>query len=128
MAHPGTRTRCLVCAPTARVKDLPDIALLGTAQWSTPYGELARENELGWTTLEELTVAVGAFRNPVLAGRPERHLASDGNGNGHERDIPPCRSSQALLEPATGLMLTNCDPRPGRNPSCAFECPRHFTY
>jgi Nucleotidyl transferase AbiEii toxin, Type IV TA system len=85
-----------------RVKDLPDIALLGAAQpldaerlrmafaqtfefrgthaipssvpdppasWSTPYRELARENELAWTTLEELTVAVGAFLNPVLAGK-----------------------------------------------------------
>ena len=85
-----------------RVKDLPDIALLGTTQpldaarlrmalaqtfvfrgthavpssvpdppasWSTPYRVLASENELGWTTLEELTVAVGAFLNPVLAGQ-----------------------------------------------------------
>jgi hypothetical protein len=88
--------------PNTRVKDLPDIALLGTMQpldaerlclalsqtfefrsthavpssvpnppasWSTPYGELARENELAWTTLEELTAAVAAFINPVLAGR-----------------------------------------------------------
>jgi Nucleotidyl transferase AbiEii toxin, Type IV TA system len=88
--------------PNTRVKDLPDIALLGTTQpldagrlrmaltqtfefrsthavpsslpdpsasWSTPYRELARENELAWTTLEELTVAVGAFLNPVLSGK-----------------------------------------------------------
>jgi len=88
--------------PNTRVKDLPDIALLGTMQplnaerlrlalaqtfefrgthavpsfvpdppasWSTPYWELASENELGWTTLEALTVAVGAFLNPVLAGQ-----------------------------------------------------------
>jgi hypothetical protein len=88
--------------PNTRVKDLPDIALLGTMQplnaerlrmalaqtfefrgthavpssvpdppatWSTPYGELARENELAWTTLEELTTAVAAFINPVLAGK-----------------------------------------------------------
>ena len=88
--------------PNTRVKDLPDIALLGTLQplnaerlrmalaqtfefrnthavpssvpdppasWSTPYGELARENELAWTTLEELTTAVAAFINPVLAGK-----------------------------------------------------------
>lgn len=87
--------------PNTRVKDLPDIALLGTIQsldaerlrlalaqtfefrgthavpssvpdppttWSTPYGQLARENELAWTTLEELTTAVAAFINPVLAG------------------------------------------------------------
>ncbi len=88
--------------PNTRVKDLPDIALLGTMQpldaerlrlalaqtldfrgthavpssvpdppatWSTPYGHLARENELAWTTLEELTTAVAAFINPVLAGK-----------------------------------------------------------
>ena len=88
--------------PNTRVKDLPDIALLGTVQpldaerlrlalaqtfefrgthavplsipdppgsWSTPYRELVRENELAWTTLEELTAAVGAFLNPVLAGK-----------------------------------------------------------
>jgi len=88
--------------PNTRVKDLPDIALLGTTQpldaarlrmalaqtfefrgthavpssvpdplasWSTPYWELASENELGWPTLEALTVAVGAFLNPVLAGQ-----------------------------------------------------------
>jgi len=39
------------------------------ASWSIPYRELASENELGWTTLEELTVAVGAFLNPVLTGQ-----------------------------------------------------------
>jgi hypothetical protein len=88
--------------PNTRVKDLPDIALLGglqsldaerlrmafaqtfefrgthavpssvpdpPANWSTPYRELARENDLAWATLEELTVAVGAFLNPVLAGK-----------------------------------------------------------
>ena len=88
--------------PNTRVKDLPDIALLGTMQpldakrlrlaltqtfefrgthavpssvpnppatWSTPYGQLARENELAWITLEELTTAVAAFINPVLAGK-----------------------------------------------------------
>ena len=88
--------------PNTRVKDLPDIALLGSMQpldagrlrmalaqtfefrsthavpssvpappasWSTPYGELASENELSWTTLEELIVAVAAFLNPVLAGK-----------------------------------------------------------
>ncbi|MGC8536990.1 MAG: nucleotidyl transferase AbiEii/AbiGii toxin family protein [Rhizomicrobium sp.] len=88
--------------PNTRVKDLPDIALLGTLQpldaerlrlalaqtfefrgthgmppsvpdppttWSTPYEQLSRENDLAWTTLEELTTAVAAFINPVLAGK-----------------------------------------------------------
>lgn len=36
--------------------------------WSTPYREMARENELAWPTLEQLTAGVAAFLNPVLAG------------------------------------------------------------
>lgn len=88
--------------PNTRVKDLPDIALLGSMQpldaqrlrlalaqtfefrgthavpsslpdppasWPTPYGQSARENELAWTTLEELTTAVEALINPVLVGK-----------------------------------------------------------
>jgi Nucleotidyl transferase AbiEii toxin, Type IV TA system len=39
------------------------------ASWSTPYREMARENELAWTTLEQLSTAVTEFLNPVLAGR-----------------------------------------------------------
>jgi hypothetical protein len=38
------------------------------ANWLTPYVEMARENELAWPTLEQLTAAVGTFLNPVLAG------------------------------------------------------------
>lgn len=38
------------------------------ANWQAPYVEMARENELAWTTLEQLTEAVSAFLNPVLAG------------------------------------------------------------
>lgn len=88
--------------PNTRVKDLPDIALLGTARpldavrvrsaleqtfdfrathtlpsslpeppasWLIPYREMARENELAWATLEQLTTAVTKFLDPVLAGR-----------------------------------------------------------
>ena len=36
--------------------------------WSTPYLQMVRENELVWTTLELLTTAVAAFLNPVLVG------------------------------------------------------------
>jgi hypothetical protein len=39
------------------------------ASWLIPYSEMARENELAWTTLEQLSTAVTAFLNPVLAGR-----------------------------------------------------------
>jgi hypothetical protein len=38
------------------------------ASWSIPYLEMARENELAWTTLEQLTTAATKFLNPVLAG------------------------------------------------------------
>lgn len=36
--------------------------------WSTSYQAMARENELAWPTLEQLTVVVSTFLNPVLAG------------------------------------------------------------
>lgn len=38
------------------------------ASWSTSYQQMARENELAWPTLKQLTVAVATFLNPVLAG------------------------------------------------------------
>ena len=83
------------------MKDLPDIALLATAQpitadrlhaaleqtftfrqthplplmfpdplvaWATPYAAMAREDQLDWPTLDEVTRAAKAFLNPVLAG------------------------------------------------------------
>ena len=36
--------------------------------WSTSYHEMARENDLVWPTLEQLTTVVATFLNPVLAG------------------------------------------------------------
>ncbi len=36
--------------------------------WSTPYQAMARENELAWPTLEQLTTVVAGFLNPLLAG------------------------------------------------------------
>jgi len=95
-AYTMPRTR-----PNSRVKDLPDIALLATAQpidakrlraaleqtfafrkthalpanvpeppiaWSTPYEAMAREDQLAWPTLDDVTKAAQAFLNPVLAG------------------------------------------------------------
>jgi hypothetical protein len=35
--------------------------------WATPYQQMARQNELAWPTLEQLTAVVAAFLNPVLA-------------------------------------------------------------
>lgn len=90
--------------PNSRVKDLPDIALLATAQaldaghlrealeltfafrrthalpaavpaplpaWTRPYAAMAREDQLAWPTLDEVTRATQAFLDPVLAGRVE---------------------------------------------------------
>jgi hypothetical protein len=95
-AYTMPRTR-----PNSRVKDLPDLALLATAQtieatrlraaleqtftfrkthalpaflpeplsaWATPYAAMAREDQLAWATLEEVTNAARAFLDPVLAG------------------------------------------------------------
>ncbi len=87
--------------PNSRVKDLPDIALLASAQaidgkrlrdaleqtfthrkthalpgkvpeplsaWTTPYAAMARDDQLPWRTLEEVTKAAQTFLDPVLAG------------------------------------------------------------
>jgi hypothetical protein len=35
--------------------------------WSLPYREMARDNELVWTTLEELSIAAKGFLDPILA-------------------------------------------------------------
>jgi hypothetical protein len=90
--------------PNSRVKDLPDLALLATAQridaarlrqaleqtfgfrkthslpaalpappptWTAPYAAMAREDQLAWTTLDEVTKAAKSFLDPVLAGDVE---------------------------------------------------------
>lgn len=90
--------------PNSRVKDLPDLALLASAQeidakrlraaleqtftfrkthalpaslpapleaWTTPYAAMAREDQLAWPTLDEVTEAAKAFLDPVLAGALE---------------------------------------------------------
>ena len=95
-AYTMPRTR-----PNSRVKDLPDIALLATAQildakrlrdaleqtftfrkthalpaslpdpmpaWATPYSAMAREDQLPWATLADVTRAAQAFLDAVLAG------------------------------------------------------------
>lgn len=87
--------------PNSRVKDLPDIALLATAQpidakrlrdafeqtftfrqthalpaalpeplsaWTTPYAAMAREDQLPWLSLVDVTKAAQSFLDPVLAG------------------------------------------------------------
>ena len=36
--------------------------------WVTPYAAMAREDQLAWPTLDEVTKAAKAFLDPVLAG------------------------------------------------------------
>ena len=95
-AYTMPRTR-----PNSRVKDLPDLALLATAQaldarrlraaleqtfafrqthalpaavpaplpaWTTPYAAMAREDDLAWRTLDDVTRAAQTFLDPVLDG------------------------------------------------------------
>jgi hypothetical protein len=92
--------------PNSRVKDLPDLALLSTAQridgkrlrvaleqtftfrnthvlptavpppveaWRSPYEAMARDDQLAWATLEDVTAAARAFLDPVLAGVVDAH-------------------------------------------------------
>jgi hypothetical protein len=47
---------------------LPPVLPDPPASWLTPYAEMARASALTWTTLEQLTVGVRAFINPLLAG------------------------------------------------------------
>lgn len=87
--------------PNSRVKDLPDLALLGSAQpidakrlraaleqtfafrkthdlpkrlpappttWTLVYASMARDDQLLWGTLDDVTRAARAFLDPVLAG------------------------------------------------------------
>ena len=87
--------------PNSRVKDLPDIALLASAQlidakrlraaleqtfsfrkthelpatlpeppptWLVPYAAMAREDQLTWPTLADVTAAAKSFLDPVLTG------------------------------------------------------------
>jgi len=89
--------RIVIRHPNTRVKDLPDIALLGTAQsldakslrqafsfrkthdlpstlpspltaWATPYKAMASEDDLAWPTLDKVTKAAQSFLDPVFAG------------------------------------------------------------
>jgi hypothetical protein len=87
--------------PNSRVKDLPDLALLATAQahdakrlrraleqtfrfrkthalptavpaplpaWTAPYAAMAREDQLAWPALDDVTRAAQTFLDPILAG------------------------------------------------------------
>ena len=45
--------------------------------WATPYAAMAREDQLAWTTLDEVTKAAKAFLDPVLAGEVDATWTPD---------------------------------------------------
>jgi hypothetical protein len=47
-------------------------------EWEAVYVEMARVDQLYWTTLAEVTAAVRRFLDPVLAGSPERWVPDAG--------------------------------------------------
>jgi len=49
----------------------PDSLPAPNEAWRVPYESMAREDQLAWATLEEVTLAARAFLDPVLAGLVE---------------------------------------------------------
>jgi hypothetical protein len=47
---------------------LPAMLPAPPSTWSVPYAAIAREDQLTWRTLEQVTTATQQFLNPVLAG------------------------------------------------------------
>jgi len=47
---------------------LPSLVPVPPPAWETPYAAMAREDQLGWATLTDVTRAVQSFLDPVLAG------------------------------------------------------------
>ncbi len=48
--------------------DVPPSIAAPPDRWSAPYEDMVKENNLRWTTLDDLTTAVRAFLDPVLRG------------------------------------------------------------
>lgn len=46
--------------------------------WTVPYAAMAREDQLAWSTLDDVTKAVQAFLDPVLAGGIDAIWESEG--------------------------------------------------
>lgn len=55
-----------------RTHPLPVMLPDPLAAWATPYATMAREDQLVWPTLDEVTNAAKAFLDPVLAGDVDR--------------------------------------------------------
>ncbi|HUH03952.1 MAG TPA: nucleotidyl transferase AbiEii/AbiGii toxin family protein [Kofleriaceae bacterium] len=54
-----------------KTHDLPRALPEPAPAWSLPYATIAREDDLPWSTLAELTTAARTFIDPVLAGNLE---------------------------------------------------------
>lgn len=48
--------------------EIPPSIAESPVRWSAPYASMVEENNLRWTTLDDLTAAVRAFLDPVLRG------------------------------------------------------------
>jgi Nucleotidyl transferase AbiEii toxin, Type IV TA system len=51
-----------------RSHEVPSSIVAPPDDWVVPYADMAKENNLRWTTLDDLTAAVRAFLDPVLRG------------------------------------------------------------
>jgi Nucleotidyl transferase AbiEii toxin, Type IV TA system len=60
-----------------RTHPLPSALPLPPASWEAPYAAMAREDELSWATLSDVTQAAKGFLNPVLAGSLEATWSPD---------------------------------------------------
>ena len=51
-----------------KTHSLPGAVPAPVEAWRTPYEAMVREDQLRWTTLDDVTAAAKAFLDPVLAG------------------------------------------------------------
>jgi hypothetical protein len=47
---------------------LPDPPIV----WARPYAALARDDQLAWSSIEDIILAARAFLDPILQGQPVR--------------------------------------------------------
>jgi hypothetical protein len=60
-----------------RTHDLPARLPSPPKAWIVPYAAMAREDQLEWLTLDEVTLAAQSFLNPVLEGAIDASWSSD---------------------------------------------------
>ena len=69
-----------------KTHSLPGAMPAPVEAWRTPYEAMAREDQLHWTTLDDVTAAAKAFLDPVRAPRPR----AEGQPAARTRRDPPC--------------------------------------